>query len=70
MTKLREAVSDSPLRERNQRRKRDLYHERRGGGRIMRPALEGLQVGQLPAGSGASVTVAGHSVLEVKEGPD
>ena len=69
MTKLREAVPDFHLSASEITAEREIVIVNwEGGGTHTGPAFEGLQVGPLPAGSGHLVTVAGHSVIEVKEG--
>jgi hypothetical protein len=69
MTKLREAVPDFHLSVSEITAEREIVIVNwEGGGTHTGPAFEGLQVGPLPAESGHLVTVAGHSVIEVKEG--
>jgi SnoaL-like polyketide cyclase len=69
MTKLREAIPDFHLSTSETTAEREIVIVNwEGGGTHTGPAFEGLQVGPLPAESGHLVTVAGHSVIEVKEG--
>jgi predicted ester cyclase len=69
MTKLREAVPDFHLSVSEITAEREIVIVNwEGGGTHTGPVFEGLQVGPLPAESGHRVTVAGHSVIEVKEG--
>ena len=69
MTKLREAVPDFHLSASEITAEREIVIVNwEGGGTHTGPAFGGLQVGPLPAGSGHLITVAGHSVIEVKEG--
>jgi hypothetical protein len=69
MTKLREAVPDFHLSTSEITAEREIVIVNwEGGGTHTGPAFEGLQVGPLPAESGHLVTVAGRSVIEVKEG--
>jgi steroid delta-isomerase-like uncharacterized protein len=69
MAKLREAFPDFHLDAGDMTAEREIvFVNWDGGGTHAGPAFEGLQIGPLPAGSGRPVTLAGHSVISVKEG--